>query len=142
MENYSCQSEPTRLTRVGSPRVGLEIVELNPAHFLVSQKFFNPAQPTTGWWVEWVGSLTRIKIKKKDFFFLKKSSGTKGKVARHRSSTSKRSVGSTTTERPVPTSTTAAKERPTTTTSGHHCHEHEWEGREVRVGRKWKWEQN
>jgi len=46
----------------------LEIVELNPAHFLVSQKFFNPAQPTTGWWVKWVGSLTRIKIKKKDFF--------------------------------------------------------------------------
>jgi len=62
---YICQSEPTRLTRVGSPRVGFEIVELNPAHFLVSQKFSNPAQPTTGWWVKWVGSPTRIEIIKK-----------------------------------------------------------------------------
>jgi len=30
--------------------------QLNPVHFLVSQKFCNPAQPTTGWWL--VGWLT------------------------------------------------------------------------------------
>jgi len=35
--------------------------EPNPAHFLVSQKFCNPAQPTTGWWVKWVGSPTHLK---------------------------------------------------------------------------------
>jgi len=35
--------------------------EPNPAHFMVSQKFFNPAQPTTGWWIKWVGSPTHLK---------------------------------------------------------------------------------
>ena len=33
---YTCQSKPTRLTRVGSPRAGLKMSELNPAHFMVS----------------------------------------------------------------------------------------------------------
>jgi len=32
--------------------------ESNPAHFMVSQKFCNPAQPTTSWWV---GSPTHLK---------------------------------------------------------------------------------
>jgi len=35
--------------------------EPNPTHFMVSQKFYNPAQPTTGWWVKWVGELTHLK---------------------------------------------------------------------------------
>jgi len=35
--------------------------EPNPAHFMVSQKFRNSAQLTTGWWVKWVGSPTHIK---------------------------------------------------------------------------------
>jgi len=35
--------------------------EPNPAHYLVSQKFCNPAHPTTGWWVKWVGSPTHLK---------------------------------------------------------------------------------
>jgi len=35
--------------------------EPNPTHFKVSQKFCNPALPTTGWWVKWVGSPTHLK---------------------------------------------------------------------------------
>jgi len=35
--------------------------EPNLAHFMVSQKFCNLAQPTTGWWVKWVGSPTHLK---------------------------------------------------------------------------------
>ena len=35
--------------RVGSPRVRLKMSESNSAHFMVSQKFCNPAQPTMGW---------------------------------------------------------------------------------------------
>jgi len=35
--------------------------EPNPTHFMVSQKFCNPTQPTTGWWVKWVDSPTHIK---------------------------------------------------------------------------------
>jgi len=41
--------------------------EPNPAHFLVSQKFCNPAQPTTGWWVKWVDLPTHLK---KGFFLV------------------------------------------------------------------------
>jgi len=40
--------------------------ESNPTHFMVSQKFCNPAQPTTGWWVKWIGSPTYIK----DYLFV------------------------------------------------------------------------
>jgi len=68
-QQYRCQSEPTRLTRVGLPRAGLKMSELNPVHFLVSEKFYNPAQPTTGWWVKWISSPTHIK-KKKYYLFL------------------------------------------------------------------------
>jgi len=39
---------------------GQNTSEPNPAHFKVSQIFCNPAQPTTGWWVKWVGSLTHL----------------------------------------------------------------------------------
>jgi len=53
-------------TRVGLPRAGFKMNEPNPIHFLVSQKFCNPAQPTTGGWVKWVGSPTH---QKKLFFF-------------------------------------------------------------------------
>ena len=56
----TCQSKPTRLIRVGSPRAGLKMSKSNPTHFLVSQKFCNPAQPTTGWQVKWVGSPTHL----------------------------------------------------------------------------------
>jgi len=34
--------------------------ESNPTHFMVSQTFYNLAQPTTGWWVKWVGSPIHI----------------------------------------------------------------------------------
>ena len=61
VENQTCQSEPTRLTRVGSPRARLKMSKPNPTHFLVSQKFCNPSQPTTGWWVKWVSSPTHLK---------------------------------------------------------------------------------
>ena len=60
-ERERCQSEPTRVRRVGSPRAGLKMSEPNPAHFMVSQKFCNPAQPTTGWLVKWVSSPTHLK---------------------------------------------------------------------------------
>jgi len=30
-------------------RVGLEMSKLNLAHFMMSQTFYNLAQPTTGW---------------------------------------------------------------------------------------------
>jgi len=35
-----------RLTWVGSPRVELKFGEHNQAHFMVSQKFYNPTQTT------------------------------------------------------------------------------------------------
>jgi len=39
------------LTRVGSPRTGLKMSASNPTHFMVSQNFCYPAQPTTSWWL-------------------------------------------------------------------------------------------
>jgi len=51
------KSESTCLTRVGSPRVELKIGELNPTHFLVSQKFYNSVRPTMGWWVNGLSHL-------------------------------------------------------------------------------------
>jgi len=45
---------------VDSPRIGLNMSEPNPAHFM-SHKFCNQAQPTTGWWVKWVGLPTHLK---------------------------------------------------------------------------------
>jgi len=48
-------------SQVGSPQVGFKMSEFNSAHFLVSQKFCNLVQPTTGWWVKWVGSPTHLK---------------------------------------------------------------------------------
>jgi len=38
--------------------VGLKMSEPSPTHFMVSQKFYNPAQVTMGWWV---GSPTHLK---------------------------------------------------------------------------------
>jgi len=55
------KSESTRFTRVGSPWVGLKMSESNPTHFMVNQEFYNPTQPTTSWWVKWIGSPTHIK---------------------------------------------------------------------------------
>ncbi|QCD83745.1 hypothetical protein DEO72_LG2g4092 [Vigna unguiculata] len=66
---------------------------------------------------------------------MKMTSQYRVRVAKQRSSGSRRSVGSTTTERPAPTSTTTAKEQPMTTTFMHHRDGQELEGRELRVGR-------
>jgi len=64
MYRYKCRhvkSELTRLTRVGSQRAELKMTESNSIHFMVSQKFCNSSQPTTGWWIKLVGSPIHIK---------------------------------------------------------------------------------
>jgi len=57
-----------RVTQPGPPWVGHLVSQPNPTHLLVSQNNSNPARPTMGWWVKWVGSLVHL-IKKNTIFF-------------------------------------------------------------------------
>ena len=61
-----------RVTRLDPPRVNDLVSQLNPVHFLASQKNFNPTGPITCWQIKQIGSLAQL-IKNNIFFLFFRS---------------------------------------------------------------------